>query len=376
MIKKLFLAVIAVSILVGTIVYIKFGQFTAMGDAAAKMIFPPETVTAITAESKEWEQVIEATASVAAVQGVTVSAEVDGRVTEIAFESGATVESGQILLQMDTSSEDSQLASARAAANLAKSELKRLQKLVKKNLTSDDEVDRAEAHVKETIAQMGVINALINKKTVKAPFAGRLGIRRVDLGQILSVGDPLVALQKLNPVYVDFSIPQQKLSQLKNDMTVRVSTDAAQGKQFSGKITAINLEVDPITRNVQVRAQVDNPAETLRSGMFVNVELLLPETRRVLPVPATAILFAPFGNSVFVIDAKQNDESGDEERVLRQQFVKLGEARGDFVDITEGLKPGEQVVTSGVFKLRSGAKVVIDNALSPEFSLVPKPADS
>lgn len=376
MFKKILIALVGAALLVGSIVYVKLGQFAVLGEAAENMVMPPTTVTAETISEAQWEQVIEATATVSAAQGVTVSAEAGGRVTEILFESDAIVEEGQALLQLDTSTEESQLASAEASAALARTELDRLRKLVEKKLSSQDAVDRASAQVKETLAQVGVIKALIQKKTVRAPFSGRLGLRQVDPGQILSVGDPVVALQMLDPVYVDFSVPQQKLSDLKRDMKVRVFSDASPDENFEGKITAINLEVDPVTRNVQVRSQVSNPEEKLRTGMFVNVEVVLPETRQVLAVPATAVLFAPFGNSVFVIDEKPNEDSGETEKVLRQQFIKLGQSRGDFVDVTDGLKPGESIVTSGVFKLHSGMKVIIDNTLAPDNSLTPSPGNS
>jgi membrane fusion protein (multidrug efflux system) len=376
MLKKVFLAVLATSLLIGVLVYIKLDQFTVMGDAAAKMVMPPQTVSAMQVQDTEWEQVITATGSVSAVQGVTVSAEVGGRITQIAFQSADSVSAGQTLLQMDTASEDSQLASAQAAAALAKAELARLRKLIKKNLAAEDSLDRSEAQVKETTAQVGVIKALIEKKTVKAPFSGRLGIRQVNLGQILSVGDPIVELQMLDPIYVDFSIPQQKLSQLQQDMQVKITSDAVPGKLFTGTISAINLEIDAKTRNILVRAKVENPEEQLRVGMFVNIEVLLPEKRRVLTVPSTAIHYATFGNSVFVIDETNNSESGEPELILRQQFVVLGESRGDFIEVIKGLKPGEKVVTTGVFKLRGGMKVIIDNSLSPEFNIKPSPKDA
>lgn len=381
MLKKLFLALLASSILIGVLVYIKLNQFTVMGEAAAKMAPPPETVTSIQVQNSEWEQVISANGTVAALQGVTVSAEVAGRITQIAFQSADSVSEGQTLIKMDTSSEDSQLASAKAAASLAKSDLARLRKLIKKNLASDDSLDRAESEVKDTNAQVGVIQALIEKKTVRAPFSGRLGIRQVNLGQILSVGDPIVELQMLDPIYVDFTIPQQKLSELKHNMQVDITSDAVPGKVFTGNISAINLAVDSKTRNILVRAQVDNPDEQLRVGMFVNTEVVLPEKRSVLAVPSTAIHYATFGNSVFVIDEQKtneadNSDSEEPQYVLRQQFVVLGESRGDFVEVLKGLKPGDKIVTTGVFKLRSGTPVIIDNSLSPEFSISPKPKDA
>ncbi|HOP15537.1 MAG: efflux RND transporter periplasmic adaptor subunit [Gammaproteobacteria bacterium] len=376
MLKKLFFALVVVALVVGAIVYAKLGQFTAMGEAAANMALPPETVTALTVSGEQWEQVIATTATVSAVQGVTVSAEVGGRVSRIAFESGAVVAAGDVLLQLDTASEDAQLASAEAAAALAQADLARVRKLGKRDLASDDTVDRAEAQVKETVAQVGVIRALIAKKSVRAPFAGRLGLRLVNLGQILSEGDPIVALHTLDPVHVDFSIPQRQLARLRDGMAVRVTTDAAPGETFHGEIVAVSPEVDAATRNVRVRALVANPGERLHTGMFANIEVVLPDMQRVLPVPATAVLYATFGDSVFVVEQQKNEKSGEAEQVLRQQFVRLGQARGDFVDVTDGLKDGETVVTSGVFKLRSGIQVVIDNALAPKASLEPRPGDS
>lgn len=374
--KKTILALSGVLLVVAAIVYIKLGQFSTMEQAAITMTMPPETVTASVVEQDNWEQVIPATATVSAVQGVTISAEVSGRITRIDFDSADAVEQGDILLQMDTSTELSQLASAQASAELAKSDLARLRKLVKQKLASADALDRAEAEVKETVAQVGVIQALINKKTLRAPFSGRLGIRQVDLGEVLSVDDPVVSLQMLDPVYLDFSIPQQQLTRLTTGMQLRATADALVDTVFKGQVTAINPQIDQVTRNVKVRALVDNPDELLRSGMFVNIELLLADSRQVLSVPATAVLFATFGNSVFVVDSQTNSETGETNLVLRQQFISLGESRGDFVEVKAGLEAGETVVTSGVFKLRAGSPVIIDNKLSPQFSLTPAPADS
>ena len=376
MLKKIVFAILLVGVIIGALVYTKLGQFSAMGEAAANMTMPPETVTAETVAEDEWEQLVKATGSVVAVQGVTVSAEIGGRVTEIAFESGASVEAGEVLLQMDTATEDAQLASAQAAAALARTERERVRKLIKRDLTSADALDQAEAQVKETLAQVGVIRAAIAKKTVRAPFSGKLGLRQVNLGEILREGTAIVSLQTLDPVHVDFSVPQRELARLRTGMPVRLTADVAPGKVFEGQVIALNPEVDPLTRNVRVRALVSNPGEQLRTGMFTTVEVVLPTSRRVLAVPATSVLYAPFGDSVFVIDEQEDAESGDTVRVLRQQLVQLGEARGDFIDVTKGLQPGEKVVTSGVFKLRAGSQVVIDNTLAPKPSLDPQPDES
>jgi len=375
-VKKLFLTLIVVAAIIAFLVFTKLDQFQAMGEAAQNMVIPPETVTAMTVSPQNWEQVIRATGTVSPVQGATIGAEVGGRVSEIALQSGQAVEKGAVLLRLDTASEEAQLESAQAAANLAKTDLERVRKLAKRKLTSEDAIDRAEAEVKQTVAQIGVIRALIAKKTIRAPFAGRLGLRLVDPGQILREGDPIVTLQTLDPVHVDFSVPQQQLLNIQPDMHIRVTVDVMPEKAFDGRVIAINPEVDRVTRNVRVRALVGNPDERLRAGMFATVEVILPEKQNVLPVASSAVLYAPFGDSVFVIDTQKNDQSGEEEQVLRQQFIRLGRARGDFVDVLDGLKAGDQVVTSGAFKLRSGMRVVIDNTLAPDAELEPSPGDS
>ena len=376
MLKKILFAAIAMSLLIAAIIFTKLGQFTAMDEAGQNMVLPPETVTAILVNDTQWEQTIVATATVTAVQGVKVSAETGGRVSRVDFKSGAIVKAGDVLIQLDTASEDAQLASAEATASLARANLTRVRKLSKQNLSSQDALDSAEAKVKETVAQAHNVRALIAKKTIKAPFSGRLGLRLINLGEILREGDAIVSLQTLDPIYVDFSIPQKSLLRLKPGLEVRVTVDAAPDKTFTGKILATNPEVDPVTRSVRVRAKIANPDEILRAGMFANASVVMPEKQTVLPVAATAIAYATFGDSVFVVEQQKNDQSGEAELVLRQQFVRLGQARGDFVDVIDGLNAGETVVTSGVFKLRSGMKVVIDNTLAPEPELDPHPSDS
>jgi membrane fusion protein, multidrug efflux system len=376
MLKKLLLATLGVGILVGAIIYAKLDQFAAMGDAAKSGVEPPTTVTAMRVDKSQWEQSIPAAATVTAVQGVMVSAEVGGRVTRIGFESGAAVSAEDILVQLDTASEEAQLASAEAAAALAEADLKRVRALGKRDLASRDAVDSAEAQVKQTVAQVGNMHALIAKKTIRAPFSGRLGLRLVNLGQVLSEGDAIVSLHTLDPIYVDFSIPQQRIRSLKKGMEVRVTTDAAPGETFSSELIAVNPEVDTATRSVRVRSRIANPGETLHAGMFAKVEVILPDKQSVLPVVATAVLYAPFGDSVFVVDRQKGSKTGEPDLVLRQQFVRVGQTQGDFVDVVDGLKPGETVVTSGVFKLRTGMKVVIDNKLAPKAELSPHPSDS
>lgn len=362
-------------LIVGPLALVKISQFKAMAAAGAEMVIPPTTVTAAPAKEMTWENGLSATGSLAAVQGVMVTAELAGKVDKIAFDPGAHVKAGELLVQLDTSTEEAQLRAAEASAALGKANLDRARELRQSNTNSLAELDAAEAQAKQAAAQVDTIRAVIAKKTIRAPFAGMLGLRLVNLGQNLKEGEAITTLQTLDPIYVNFSLPQQNLAQLAPGTKVRVKTDAAPGETFDGTITAISPEVDPLTRNVRVQATIQNSGEKLRGGMFANVDVVLPTVKHVLAIPATAVLYAPYGDSVFVIDEKKNEKSGQVEKVLRQQFIRLGDARGDFVAVTAGLKPGETVVTSGVFKLRNQMTVVIDNKLAPNAQLAPKPVE-
>ncbi len=369
------LLLIAVAI-AGPLAVIRVMQVRAMIAAGESAVQPPETVTAAAVGQQQWENTIAATGTIVPVQGVTIAAEVGGKVVNIGFEPGTTVKAGDLLVQLDTASEEAQLRAAEATAALARANLQRAKDLRETNTNSLAELDAADAQGKQAAAQVDSIKAVIEKKKVRAPFAGRLGLRLVNLGQILREGDPITALQTLDPIYVNFSLPQQQLSKAVVGTVVRVKTDAAPGKVYEGKITAINAEIDLATRNVRVQATLDNPEEKLRAGMFASVEVVLPEKVQVLAIPATAVLYAPYGNSVFVVEEKKDEKTGETSQVLRQQFVRLGDPRGDFVAVTDGLKPGEMVVSSGAFKLRKGMKVVIDNSLAPKAEIAPKPANS
>ncbi|MEI2781534.1 MAG: efflux RND transporter periplasmic adaptor subunit [Candidatus Competibacter sp.] len=283
---------------------------------------------------------------------------------------------GELLVELDSSVEQAQLRSALASADLARLNLERARDLRGKSMMSQADLDSAEAQAKQANAQIDNIRAVIAKKTIRAPFAGRAGIRQVNLGQFLDNGAAIVTLQSLDPVYVDFALPQQNLSQLGVGMTVRVTTDAFPGQSFTGKLTAINSEVDAVTRNVRLQATLANPAGKLRPGMYVNVAADLPETERVLMIPATAVLYAPYGDSVFVVEDKKDEKTGAVGKVLNQKFVRLGKTRGDFVVVVSGLDVDQTIVTTGVFKLRNGMSVVVDNKLAPNFQLAPKPANS
>jgi membrane fusion protein (multidrug efflux system) len=375
MFKKLILTVFGVLLVAGALVGTKLEQFRAMGEAGAKMVPPPQVVTAAPARNDEWETTLSATGSLVAVQGVTVRAEVAGRIVRISFESGKAVEAGRVLVEMDTSTEKAQLQAAQAAAALARANLERAKELFAKKNMSPAERDAADAEYKERTAQVATIQSTIDKKTVRAPFSGRLGLRQVNLGEVLAVGDPITTLQTLAPIYVDFSLPQQWLGDLAPGNSVRVTTDAVAGEVYEGTISAVSPEVDPVTRNVRTRATIANRDEKLRAGMFANVEVVLPSREKVLAIPATAVLFAPYGDSVFVIEEHEAESGGKKEQTVRQRFVRLGTRRGDFVAVVEGLEAGEQVVSSGVFKLSSGMQVTIDNTYAPQAELAPRPGN-
>lgn len=376
MFKKLILTVLGVLVVAGALIGTKLDQFRTMDEAGANMVPPPQVVTAATALKDEWESTLSATGSLVAVQGVVVRAEVPGRIVRIAFESGTEVEAGEVLVILDVSTEKAQLRAAQAAAALAKANLERARSLVAKKTMSPAELDTAKAEFEAATAQIEIVQSNIAKKTVRAPFSGRLGLRQVNLGQVLATGDAITTLQTLDPIYVDFALPQQQINALTPGTQVRISSDASAGDVYTGKITAISPEVDPVTRNIHARATLANRDNKLRAGMFANVEVVLPVQQKVLAIPATAVLFAPFGDSVFVIEKREAEGGGEPQLAVRQRFVRLGAQRGDFVAVIEGLEEGEQVVSSGVFKLSSGMSVVIDNALAPKAELAPRPENN
>lgn len=375
MTKKIILTLVLVLVLVGLLAGIKGLQFQTMFAQGANFAQPPETVTTTEVKQDTWQPTLTAVGSVAAVQGVMLSAEMSGAVKNIAFESGATVRAGDLLVELDSSVEQAQLRSAMASADLARLNLERARELRGKKMMSQADLDSAEAQAKQANAQIDNIRAVIAKKTIRAPFAGRTGIRQVNLGQFLDSGAAIVTLQSLDPVYVDFALPQQNLARLSVGMAVRVTTDAFPGQSFEGKLTAINSEVDAVTRNVRLQATLATDGR-LRPGMYVNVAAVLPEMERVLMIPATAVLYAPYGDSVFVVEDKKDEKTGATGKVLNQRFVRLGKTRGDFVVVTSGLDVDQTIVTTGVFKLRNGMSVVVDNKLAPNFQLAPKPANS
>lgn len=355
---------------VGGLAGIKVMQFKTL--AASPWVQPPETISSAIATNENWQDTFTAVGSITAVQGVTVTPELAGTVSEIDFESGAVVNKGDLLVRFDTSTEEAQLKAANAQLEWTRLSVERERKLRTDTTVSQSELDQAEANWKQAKANADAISATIDKKTIRAPFAGKLGIRQVNLGEYVDAGKPIVSLQSLAPVYADFSLPQQDLAQIKTGMTVRVTTDTYTNQPFEGTLTAINPDLDESTRSVRLQATLENSDQLLRPGMFARIEVVLPSQQNVLVIPATAILSAPYGDSVYVIEKATNGPGN----VVRQQFVRTGRARGDYIAVETGLKPGEKVVSTGLFKLRNGQAVTENNDIVPPENEKPKPSDS
>src|SRR5256714_4965599 len=364
----------AVLCLFCVLIELKLNQFRAMSAMPHDM--PATTVTSAPVKEEDWPPVLSAVGSVSAVQGAVVATELSGIVAEIKFQNGGEAKKGDVLIRLNPSSEEAQLHSAEADLELARANLERSRDLVARKVISKSELDAAESAFGQKQGMVDNMRSMIGKKEVRAPFDGQLGIRQVNVGQMINAGQQVVALTALDPLYVDFALPQQELSKLSAGFEVRVHTDAVPGREFKGKLTAVNSMVDTVTRNVTLQATLENPDHALRPGLFAKVEVLLPETHKTLVVPGSAISYAPFGDSVFVIEKKKDPKTGKESQVIRQQFVRVGEARGDFVSILDGLKPNETIVSTGVFKLRNGMPVMINNDLAPKPQLNPTPVDS
>ena len=337
---------------------------------------PPTAVSSAVVKAEDWAPTLSAVGSITAVQGAIVSTELGGVVADVAFQNGGVAKKGELLVKLDTSAEEGLLKNAQSDLELARSNLERARDLANRKVVSKQELDSAEALFGQKQGTVDNINAMMRKKQVLAPFDGQLGIRQVNVGQMINPGQQVVALTALDPVYVDFALPQQELSKLSEGLEVTVRTDAVPGKNFKGKLTAINSMVDSVTRNVSIQATLANPDHTLRPGMFIKAWVDLPDKHKTLVVPGSAVSYAPYGDSVFVIEKKTDPKTGKESLMLRQQVVRVGQARGDFIAITQGLKEGETVVSTGVFKLRNAMAVFVSNDLAPKPELNPTPPDS
>ncbi len=373
--KRMILTLLAVVFFAGAVGFVKFRQIQiAMAQGKAYRP-PPEAVTTTVARSEQWASTLSSIGSVQAVHGVMVSADLPGIVEKIVFESGRPVRPGDILVLLDTRQEQAQLAAAQAQRDLAALSFQRVDQLTEKGVMSQAEHDQAYADLKRAEAGVGEIEAAIARKTIRAPFLGNLGIRQANLGQYLNAGDPIVPLQSLDPIYVNFSVPQQQVAALRVGGEVTVTVDGPESQQRTGRISAINSLVDEATRNVQIQATFDNPDAAMRPGMFVEVSAVRGPGTSVVTLPASAVSFAPYGDSVFLVE-ELKDPDGQSYQGVRQQFVKLGGARGDQVAVLTGVAAGQEVVTSGVFKLRNGAAIMVNNEVQPSNDPAPRPEDS
>ena len=371
--KRMFIMLAVVLAFIAIVGGFKFFQIrTAMAQQGAFQM-PPEAVTTAIAKQESWDTTLNAIGTVEAVQGVTVSADLAGVVERIYFDSGRPVQRGQVLVALDTRQERAQLAAAEAARELARVGLERKQSLRAKDAIPQATLDQASAEYKQAEARAGEIRAMIERKVIRAPFSGALGIRQVNVGQFLAPGTPIVSVQALSPVYVNFTLPQQEAGRLTGG-TLTVTSDAFEGTE-TGRVVAFDSVVDEATRNVRVQAVFDNKSGKMRPGMFVEAQLAKGTAVPVIALPASAISYAPFGDSVFIVEMVKGPD-GKEYRGVRQQFVKLGGSRGDVIAVTSGVKPGEEVVTSGVFKLRPGAAVQVNNSIQPGSNPQAAPQDS
>jgi membrane fusion protein, multidrug efflux system len=375
MLKRMFFMLAVVIIIIAGLGFVKYRQIQTAIAQGSSFAPPPDAVTTVVAKSETWPSTLNVIGTTAAIQGVTVSADLPGAVDKIHFESGQAVHAGDILVELDTRQERAQLAAAESDRDLAHINSDRDQQLVKEGVVARNQYDNSSAQQKSTEAKVGEIRATIDRKTIKAPFSGILGIRQINLGQYLAAGQAIVSLQALNPIYVNFGVPQQQSSLVQAGRTLRLASDDVPGVEFAGRVTAIDSVVNEATRNIQVQATLANPGGKLRPGMFVQVELKLGASRDVISLPASAINYAPYGDSVFVV-ADLKDPKGKTYRGVRQQFVKVEGSRGDQVAVVSGLKPGDEVVSSGVFKLRNGAAVQVNNKVQPPNNPKPKPEDS
>ena len=375
MAKRMILMLVVMAALLGGLGFAKFRQVETAIAQGASFQPPPTAVTTVVAQRETWPSTLSVIGTAAAIEGVTVSADLPGTIDKIHFESGQWVHEGDDLVDLDTRQERAQLANLEAQRDLAKINYGRAQELVKAGVISKSEYDNASAQQKATEAQVGDIRAAIARKTIHAPFSGMLGIRQVSLGQYLAAGQSIVSLQSVSPIYVNFGVPQQETPKVIPGHVLRVTNGELPGMAFTGRITALDSVINEQTRNIQVQATVTNKDNKLRPGMFVQVELPLGQPRQVVPLPASAINYAPYGDSVFIV-SEMKDAKGNTYRGVRQQVVKVEGSRGDQVAIISGINPGDEVVSSGVFRLRNGAPIQVNNTVKPGNSTSPKPEDS
>ena len=365
---------VAVGVIFGIVFGYKAWQEQRMKRSMAGQI-PPVTVSAMKAESQPWQPRIRAVGSLRAVRGVDVTSEISGLVRTLHFQSGDVVEAGRLLVQLNADADIAQLHALEAAAELAETVYERDKKQLAIQAVSQATVDADSADLKSKKALAAQQAALIDKKSIRAPFAGKLGITTVNPGQYINPGDKIVTLQTLDPVYIDFYLPQQELSRIAINQKLSISADGYPGQTFGGRITAINPRVNSDSRNIQVEGVLSNPRQQLLPGMYASVEIAAGQKSDYITLPQTAISFNPYGNTVFVVEQGETGPDGKARLTAKQKFVTTGARRGDQIAVLEGIKEGELVVIGGQLKLRSGSVVIIDNRISPTNEPAPKPAD-
>ena len=378
MIKRMLIMLVLVAVVLGGIFGFKDfvnGKIKEFMTGPAGPGKQAQTVSTAKATPMDWQSQIEAVGSLRAVNGADLSLEVAGVVDELNFQSGEDAPVGKVLLKLRDSDDVAKLKSLQAQADLAKVTYDRDVKQFNAHAVAQAIVDNDEANLRNILAQVEQQRALVEKKTLKAPFAGRIGIRQVDLGQYLAPGTAIVTLAALTPIYVDFLLPQKALAQIEVGQGLKVKVDTFPNKEFSGKISSINSKVDATTRNIQVRATIDNNDHRLLPGMFATVSIDSGAPQKLITVPQTAIAYNPYGNLVYIIDNKGNGPDGKPQLVARQTFVTTGATRGDQVAVLKGVKEGDEIVTAGQMKLRNGVPIVVNNTVSPTNDANPKPVD-
>ena len=375
MTKRMIIMLVAVGVVFGAIFGFQTFKSAMIKKFMAGMSSPPQTVSATKVSSSEWQPQLEAVGSLRAVKGADLSLEVAGVVDSISFNSGDDVAEGAVLLKLRSDDDEAKLESLQATADLNQITLDRDQKQFKLQAVSQANLDTDVANLKNAKAQAAQQQAILDKKTLRAPFAGHLGIRAVDLGQFLSAGTTIVTLQALDPVFLDFFVPQQAVAQVKLGQKVAVKIDAYKDQTFAGEITAVNPRVDSSSRNVQIRATLKNADRRLIPGMYATVDIATGAPQNYVTLPQTAITYNPYGDTVYIVDSKGADAAGKPTLIARQTFVTTGDTRGDQVAVLKGVKDGDMVVTAGQIKLHNGSSVLIDNSITPTADAAPVPID-
>jgi len=375
MTKRMIIMLIAVGLVFGGVFGFQIFKNAMIKKFMSAMPQPPQTVSTVTAAMQEWQPQIEAVGSLRAVNGADLAFEVSGIVKELHFKSGDDVAAGDILLTLRADDDSAKLEALKATAALSEIVHQRDQEQFKIKAVSQATLDADAANLKNAKAQVAEQQAVVDKKTLRAPFAGHLGVRVVDIGQYISAGTAVVTLQALDPIYADFFLPQQALNQIRLEQVVTIKIDTYPNGDFAGTITAINPKVDPATRNVQVRATLKNPDRLLLPGMYASVNVAAGGKQRYLTLPQTAVTYNPYGETIYVVDDKGQDPQGRPQLIARQVFVTAGLKRGDQVAILSGVEEGQTVVTAGQMKLRNGSPLVIDNTIRPTADANPTPID-